>query len=179
MVEIREEIAPFLTNPKWEVFSSDEVRIELEAETKRAWLKKGKKTILKVNRKRESQSYIGFLNQKKFDCSLYRMDWQNQEEVIKALKQFLKKHPKKKICIIWDNAAFHKGKIIRESLKKGNSLERIHLIPMPPYAPDENPIEKVWKSGKKKIANIQKNTFDETRKAFESHVRGRKFKYAM
>jgi len=45
------------------VFASDEVRMELEAFTKRAWLKRGERTIVKVDRERIAQSYIGFLNQ--------------------------------------------------------------------------------------------------------------------
>jgi transposase len=87
--EIHSEIEPLLNNPQWEVFASDEVRMELEAFTRRAWLKKGERTIVKVNRKREAQSYVGFLNQKSFKCHLYEMPWQNQEEILKALKLFL------------------------------------------------------------------------------------------
>ena len=93
--ERMQEIQPFLKDSSWEIFASDEVRIELEALTRRAWLKKGERTILKVNRKREAQSYIGFLNQKNFHCHLYEMSWQNQTEVLKALEKFLKIYPKR------------------------------------------------------------------------------------
>ena len=177
MIEILEEIKPMLKSKEWEVFVSDETRIMYEAITRRAWLKKGKKTVLKVNRKREHQNYIGFLNQKDYKCSIYRLPWQNQEEILKAFKKFLKKYPKKKVCIIWDNAAFHRGGKIKEALKKGGILERVHLIPMPPYAPDKNPIETVWGTVKTKIANIQFESFQKTKQRFESRVRGRKFKY--
>lgn len=43
MEEIHQEIKPFLENPDWEIFASDEVRIELEAFTRKAWLEKRKK----------------------------------------------------------------------------------------------------------------------------------------
>ena len=177
MAEIHTEIEPLLKDPGWEVFASDEVRMELEAFTRRAWLKRGERTIVKVNRKREAQSYIGFLNQKSFRCHLYEMDWQNQEEVLKALKKFLKKYPKKRICIIWDNAPFHKGKDIRKALEKGNLLERVHLIPMPPYAPDNNPIEHVWNTAKGSMANIQYDTFQKMKETFAGNINGRKFTY--
>lgn len=42
-------------------------------------------------------------------------------------------------------------------LSKGHSLEHVHLINLPPYAPDTNPQEHVWKAGKDAIAN---QTFD-------------------
>lgn len=177
MKQIRRGIKPFLGNPLWEVFASDEVRIELEAETRRAWLKKGERTIVKVDRKREAQSYIGFLNQKSFVCHMYEMSWQNQQEILKAFKVFLKEYPGKRVCVVWDNAAFHKGKEIGDALKKGGLLERVHLIALPPYSPDENPIEHVWNDAKGEIANIQRETFTETKSAFAGHIVGRKFEY--
>lgn len=177
MEVIREEIKPLLADPVWEVFASDEVRIELEAFTRRAWLKRGERTIVKVNRKRESQSYIGLLNQKAFVCHTYEMPWQNQQEVLKALGIFLGEYPNKKICIVWDNASFHKGQEIKKALKKGKLLERVHLIAFPPYAPDQNPIEHVWNDAKGAIANIQRGTFSETKTAFVAHINSKKFAY--
>jgi transposase len=177
MEAIRQDIKPLLNDPSWEVFASDEVRIELEALTRRAWLQRGERTVVKVDRHREAQSFIGFLNQKSFVCETYRMPWQDQEEVLTAFEAFLRKHPNKKLCIVWDNASFHKGKEIRKALVKGGLLERVHLIAMPPYAPDENPIEKVWKDAKGAIANVQHDTLSLTTKLFENHIRKRKFSY--
>lgn len=177
VVEIRKEIKPYLEDPAWEVFASDEVRIELEALTRKAWLKRGERTVVKVDRKRESQNYIGFLNQKSSGCHLYEMAWQNQEEILKTFESFLKEYPNKKICVIWDNAQFHKGKLIREALRTGGILERVHLINFPPYAPDHNPIEHVWNAAKGAIANIQYETFSETKKAFFDYIADRKFQY--
>jgi transposase len=179
MKEIRKEIKPFLKDPDWEVFAADEVRIQLEALTRRAWLRKGKRTIVKVDRKREAQNYIGFLNQKNFDCHLYELDWQNQEELLKMFPDFLHEYPNKKICITWDNARFHKGKEIRKSLRKGKLLERVHLINLPPYAPDHNPIERVWNAAKGELANIQLKNLQLVKDTFGNYVRQRKFSYQM
>lgn len=177
MEEINKELAPLLKDDNCEVFSVDEVRMDQEAIIRRAWLKKGKRTIVKVNRRKESQSYIGFLNQKTGQCEVYEMPWQNSEEVLKAYEQFLLNHPNKKITVVWDNAAFHKSKAIREQLKTGGILERVHLIPMPPYAPDNNPIEHVWGTAKQAISNIQHNTFEQTKQAFSGFIRSRRFEY--
>lgn len=179
MKEIGDEIKDYLSNEQWEVLTADETRIQLEAITKRAWLRKGEKTIIKVQRSNEYQNYIGLLNQKNFKCHLYELEWQNQEEIIKALKKFLKHYPNKRICIIWDNAKFHKGKLIGSTLRKGGLMERVHLINFPPYAPDMNPTEHVWKETKQKISNIQFESFDKTKEAFKRTVIGRKFNYQM
>jgi len=177
--EIKLEIDDYFNNKDWEIFVSDEVRIMLEAITRKAWLKKGERTIIKVKRSGEYQSYIGLLNQKTFKCNLYELAWQNQEEIIKALKKFLELYPDKRICIVWDNAGFHKGKLIQAALKKDGVLERVHLINFPPYAPDHNPIEHIWKEAKQKISNIQFNNFEKTKEAFVKEITGRKFKYQM
>lgn len=177
MKKIKIEIQRYFDNEQWEVFAADETRIMLESLTRKAWLKKGEKTIIKIQRNNEYQNYIGLLNQKTFKCHLYGLKWQNQEEIIKALEQFLRLYPDKKICIVWDNAKFHKGKLVRENLKKGKSLERLHLINFPPYAPDKNPIEHVWKKAKQKLSNIQFKSFEETKNAFKKLINTRKFNY--
>lgn len=178
MQAIKTELAPRLKDDAWEVFAVDEVRMDQEAIIRKAWLQKGERTIVKVNRKKESQSYIGFLNQKSFQCELFEMPWQNSEEVLKAYKLFLKQHPNKKLCIVWDNAPFHKSKVIREELTKNKLLGRVHLIAMPPYAPDHNPIEHVWNTAKQHVANIQHDTFEQTKQAFMDFVTIRSFNYS-
>lgn len=159
----------------WEIFVVDEVKMQQDAVIRKAWLKKGQRTVIKVDRDKQSQSYIGFLNQKSFDCHLHEMTWQNSNEVLKAMEQFLKLYLNKHIAIIWDDAAFHRNKEIKEQLKKGGIMERVHLIAMAPYAPDENPIEKVWGTTKTKVANIQQDTFEETKQAFIDYVSSRTF----
>jgi transposase len=177
MRAIAAEIKPLLDRDDWEVFACDEVKMQQDAIIRKCWLKKGQRTVIKVNRDKKSQSYIGFLNQKTFKCHLYEMPWQNSDEVVVATEQFLKEYPTKHIAIVWDNAPFHKSQKIREQLKKGGLLERVHLIAMPPYAPDENPIEHVWNTTKQAVANIQQNTFEETKAAFSDFVAKRQFRY--
>ena len=178
MKAIAQEIKPLLHRDDWEVFACDEVKMQQDAIIRRCWLRRGKRTVIKVNRDKQSQSYIGFLNQKTFRCHLYEMPWQNSDEVVTATEQFLKEYPDKHIAIVWDNAPFHKSQKIREQLKKGGLLERVHLIAMPPYAPDENPIEHVWNTTKQAVANIQQNTFDETKAAFNDLIAQRQFRYS-
>jgi len=178
MRAIKHEIKPLFHDDWWEVFAVDEVRMDQEALIRKAWLKRGERTIVKVNRKKESQSYIGFLNQKSFQCETFELPWQNSQEVLRACAQFLQAHPDKKIALVWDNAPFHKSKAIREALQRGGILERVHLIAMPPYAPDHNPIEHVWNTTKQAIANVQYETFQETKEAFAGFIQGRKFQYS-
>lgn len=175
--EIRQEIEPFLESNEWVVLASDETRLVWETQSRRAWLKTNKKTVIKVNRSRDYQSFLGSLNLKTNKCHLHQLSWQNQEETIKALKKLKTYYKNKKICLIWDNAAWHKGKLIREELKKGNLLANFHLINFPPYAPDTNPQEHVWKYAKDKVANQSTTNFNQKINNFKLAVIHRKFKY--
>ena len=61
MAEIRRQVADLLQDG-WEVYTVDEVRVEHEAETRRMWLPKGKRTRLYVGRKKVSRSFFGALS---------------------------------------------------------------------------------------------------------------------
>ncbi len=97
--------------------------------------------------------------------------------ILPSTKKHITRFPGKRICIIWDNGKFHKGKLIIEALKKGRSLERVHLISLPPYAPDTNPIEHVWRAGKQATANHQFKDFNDTKRVFEQRINEGIFNY--
>lgn len=175
MGEIKQEIQPFMESDLWIVLTSDECRIVWESEIRRLWLPKGQKTIMKVERKRKAQSFIGFLNLKTGEELLYRLSWQKQDEIIPVLETLVKQYPDKRICIIWDNARFHHGKKLKAKLS--TTLKTIHLINLPAYAPDHNPQEHVWKYGKEKIANNQRDCLEDVVQSFMTIVTGRTYNY--
>ncbi len=179
MKEIRLEIAPYLMDDNWEVLVADETRVDWEEEVRRAWLPKGAKTIIKLERKKTGQSYFGTLSLKTKRHTLIPLDWQDTEHIILALLQIKKKYPHKRICIIWDNARWHKSKGLRKQLHAGQSLASFHLINFPPYAPDENPEEHVWKYGKENSANKHFTSFEELKCAFTKLVDNKTFDYKM
>lgn len=180
ITEIRAELVDHLADPDTLVFAADEVRLDQEAILRKAWCKEGTKPIIKVDRRKQSQSFIGFLDQNTGDCETYRLTWQNGETILAAMQEMTARHPdKKKIVVVWDNAPWHKTKLIREQLQEGRTLSHVHLIAFPPYAPDHNPIEHVWNDTKNEISNLQRDTFDQTVDAFESHIRARQFKYTI
>lgn len=164
--EIRKEIKPLLKSTNWIVFASDETRLQKQAEIRRAWLVKGKRTVVKTERSKEHQNYLGFLNQNTHVCQVFPIKRGNSTETIRVLKKLVKQYPDKRICIVWDNAKWHKSKQLREELKKGKSLEKIYLIALEPYAPETNPIEHVWGYAKNKLANKAGRAFEEIKREF-------------
>lgn len=49
---------------------------------------------------------------------------------------------KGRILLVWDRAPIHRGDPVKEFLRKHPG--RIHIEPLPGYAPDLNPVEAVW-----------------------------------
>ena len=54
-------------------------------------------------------------------------------------------NPLNRICLVLDNFSTHKAKSVKEKARKLNII----LIYLPPYSPDLNPIEFIWKSIKR------------------------------
>lgn len=177
IVEIHRELKKYAADDRWEILAADETRVTWEAEIRRAWLKRNEKTVVKVHRDNQYQNYFGALNLKKGKSFVARLSWQNTSEIIRALKKLSHSYPNKNICLIWDNARWHKAKELRHELRRGNSLERVHLVSFPPYAPDVNPQEHVWKFGKDCLGNKTPDSFKQTLSLFERAVRKKIFNY--
>ena len=50
---------------------------------------------------------------------------------------------KGKLLLIWDGSPIHRGDVVKKYLEQGGAA-KIHIEPLPPYAPDLNPAEGVW-----------------------------------
>lgn len=66
----------------------------------------------------------------------------NSADVVGFLKHLLR-HIKGKLLVIWDGAPIHRAHLVKEFLAAGGA-KRIHLEPLPGYAPDLNPDEGIW-----------------------------------
>jgi transposase len=64
------------------------------------------------------------------------------------LTQLRQKTPEKQIVIILDNASIHKSKKVKGFLKRHTN---IHLLYLPTYSPEYNPVELFWKWLKPKV----------------------------
>ena len=62
------------------------------------------------------------------------MDWTRA-----FLEQIKKEYPEHEHVVVWDGAGFHAQDSSHESIP-----ENIHIITLPPYSPELNPIEKLW-----------------------------------
>lgn len=80
-----------------------------------------------------------------------------QAEVCDFLRHLLR-HLRRQVIVLWDNAPIHKGEPIRKLCRR---YRRLHLEALPPYAPELNPDEGVWKHAKDNLANGRPDDLDE------------------
>jgi transposase len=73
-----------------------------------------------------------------------------KENFVIFLEKVREKNPYGRIVIILDNFRTHHALIVKEKAKELNII----LLHLPPYSPDLNPIEFVWKSVKRIVSNI-------------------------
>ena len=177
MQAIAEELAQLPA--QMPVYTSDEVRLDSDTDLRKAWMKKGEKTKISDNRQAHHQSYIGFLRLATGVCAVEEIARSDTQSIIEPLQNLLAKHPGEQVTVIWDNAQWHKSNELKEHLGLGGSLENLHLIWLPPYAPDHNPIEHVWNAAKGQAANICHVDFDHTKEKFVEYISSRTFNYVL
>lgn len=78
---------------------------------------------------------------------------QNSKETITWLNLVKKRYQAKGlVLIVWDNASWHKSKEVKRWLDENPNV--VELMNFPPYSPDINPQEHVWKRMRKDLSEI-------------------------
>lgn len=122
----------------------------------KCWQEKGRKgtLIIPSNTGRKRVTILGFINVINFDFISLVTESNCDMRTAKTAHRELRKHydDGKEILIIQDNAPYH------HALASSGSFKKMLITPvfLPPYSPNLNLIERVWKFMKKKI---MKNTY--------------------
>lgn len=154
------------------------MRLEEESGIRPIWYERGKYPVIRVSRKKKAVNFYGALNVKTGKCHLRDFPRQTSAYSVAFLeglrRTYMEKEKKRKILLIWDGAPWHRG-AVKEYLKGQSWLE---LLPFPPYCPDLNPQEHVWKDGRRHIAHNSELALEEKALRFFQHIVSKKFSYA-
>jgi len=144
--------------------------------TQKIWLPRGENIYIEASNKREKRCIYGFLNVKTGQEHAFKIDYANSLTTCNVLSELMEIYPDQKIVIAWDNASWHKSKTVRDFLTKHPG--KFQLFAFPPYYPDENPQEHVWKAGRAKIThNVFIDKIDHTTDQFVGYLNQSKFDY--
>ena len=132
-----------------------------------AWQPKGlegtKQVLANTGRKR--LNIIGAINPVSLQPTILLTEENCSAEVIEAFLEEIKKqyNKAKAICIILDNARYQRSNLVKTTAKFFN----IDLLFLPPYSPNLNLIERLWRYFKKEV---MKNKYYPDYSTFESAV---------
>lgn len=112
------------------------------------WIKKGQEKEIKSNSGRQRLNINGALDVSAQKVTVTFEETLNAITVLALFKKLRRVYKNAgKLYIICDNAGYYKTEELRIKLKKLN----IELVFLPPYSPNLNLIERLWKFFKKKI----------------------------
>ena len=175
--EAKKRIMEAWHDPEVVILAEDEMHLSNQTTVQKIWLPKGEYPRIEIARKRESRSIYGFLNIKTGTEHAFKTQWQNMYITAEIIPKVRALYPNKKILIVWDQAGWHKGREAHNAIKADGNIETIYF---PTAAPEENPQEHVWKSGR---ATITHNAFiqkiDTATDAFVAYLNTTRFPYLL
>lgn len=130
------------------IYFGDAVHPQHNTQISYGWIQKGKEKEIKSNTGRTRVNINGVLNPETKEVIFREDKTINAESTIELYKEIERRNENKdKIYIIIDNARYYKNKVLNEYLKNS----KIKQIFLPPYSPNLNLIERLWKLMKKKV----------------------------
>ncbi len=161
------ELEPFLaeTSPDEVVFFMDAVHPQHNTRSDYAWIKRGVEKQIPSNSGRNRININGAMNaHQPEDVVVVEAETINAGATQELFEKLLEKHAdKEKIYVLSDNARYYANTELKAWLSQNPKIQLMHL---PPYSPNLNLIERLWKFLRKKVINLHYYpTFEEFRSA--------------
>lgn len=123
------------------------------------WIKKGVRKEIPSNTGRSRLNLSGIIDMINHNVIVQEDEMLNSEATIGFFRKIEKYYPnKKKIHIFCDNARYYRNKAVRKYLETSKII--LHFLP--PYSPNLNPIERLWKWMKERVIyNVYYEGFEE------------------
>lgn len=132
------------------VYFMDSVHPQYQARARCGWIRKNQNKTLPSFSGWKRKHIIGAIELSDLNVVSSEKDKVNGDKIIEFLKVLEASQPtKEKIYLICDNAGYHKSKKVKAHLENS----KIELIFLPPYSPNLNPIERLWKYMHRIVSN--------------------------
>ncbi|MGO3686438.1 MAG: IS630 family transposase [Proteus vulgaris] len=108
------------------------------------WIRKGEDKVIETTGSRTRLNYIGALNLNNISATVVEnYDTVNSENIARFLWKLKKEHYplEQKVHIVLDGAGYHRSQLVKDFA----TMLNIELHYLPPYSPNLNPIERLWK----------------------------------
>lgn len=136
-------------DPNLEIIYQDEVHFQVTTSVTRKWAPIGKQPKIKSKPGKSNIPYSGYLSPRTGRLVVKEVNWFNFETVIGSIRDYIKEMDDsfERHLLILDNAPWHRkaARLIRESDEYKDIRDVLEIEFLPPYSPDLNPIERVWR----------------------------------
>lgn len=130
------------------------------------WIKKGVRKEIPANTGRERLNLSGVIDVVSHNIVIQEDQTLNAESTIHFFKKIEETYPsKRKIHVFCDNAPYYRNKAVKQYLE----TSKVCLHFLPPYSPNLNPIERLWKWMKERVIY---NTYYEHFEDFKEAIFG-------
>lgn len=135
----------------------------------KTWFARGQQRVIPTYGKHEGVKLLGVLNYETGHVYCTEETHYDAKIFLRFLEQVLTQYPIGKTVMILDNARIHHAKLIQPFLQ--NHQDRLQLVFLPPYSPNLNPIEGLWKWLKENVINnVFLGSVTEIRKAVRGFI---------
>jgi transposase len=142
------------------ILFGDEAHFSIFGTPGYTWTLTGEETIIDSTGSKKSLHAIGAIDYRTGNTHAYLTDEKIDGCIFIGFLKIILKETRKPIHLIIDNAAYHRSAEVQAFLL--NHKKRITIHYLPPYSPDYNPIEGLWKKIKKETThNVYFETLEE------------------
>jgi len=122
----------------------DEVDIHLNPKIGMDWMNRGHQKEVLTPGQNQKRYLAGALNPDTGELTIVEGSKKNSDLFLRMLESLLQRYSDaKRIYVILDNYRIHSSRIVQAAVL--HRLKKISLVFLPPYCPNENKIERVWK----------------------------------
>ena len=137
-----------MKDPNIQLWAEDEVHFQRHTTLTRMWALKGQQPRAVSASTRQQIGFFGAINLKTGSLLTQKASVFNAD-TFWAFLQHILCHTQGKIFLIFDNATWHKAQALKSFFVRHQ--QRLIRIFLPPYSPELNPIERVWRITRRRI----------------------------
>ena len=139
-----------MKNASIQLWAEDEVHFQRHSTITRMWSLKGKQPRVISASTRQKVGFLGAINLKTGQLLTKKAPTFNSDTFGDFL-YYLLQHTEGKLFLILDNASWHRAQDLKKFFFENR--HRLVRIFLPPYSPELNPIERVWRITRRQITH--------------------------
>jgi transposase len=139
-----------MQDPTIQLWCEDEVHFQRHSSLMRMWAPKGQQPRVISPSVRHKIGFFGALNLKTSQLVTQEAPTFSAQTFGDFIR-YLLQSTQGQIYLILDNARWHRSKILKELFEANQ--QRLVFIYLPPYSPELNPIERVWRITRRKVTH--------------------------